>query len=207
MSAETSAPRPVIEILRERLSGVSIAEGPAPDMPTLHVERERLIEVCRMLRDAPELQFAVLIDVIGVDRLPREPRFEVVYLLVCLGEAFAAPGGAAPARRLRLKTFAPGDDPRVPSVTSVWPAANWAEREIFDLFGVHFDEHPDLRRILTPEDWEGYPLRKDYPVQVRKDAQSWEPVQLSPEEFAANIRAQRERADRAAERPGSQDRE
>jgi NADH-quinone oxidoreductase subunit C len=91
-----------------------------------------------------------------------------------------------------MKVRVPGDDAWVPSVVSIYPAAEWPEREVFDLFGIAFEGHPDLRRILMPDDWEGYPLRKDYPVQIRKDTQFWSPIQLSPEEFAENIRAQRE---------------
>jgi NADH-quinone oxidoreductase subunit C len=89
-----------------------------------------------------------------VDRFPLEPRFEVNYHLVSL-EMQA---------RLRLKVRLPGNEPVVTSVTPVWPTANWHERETFDLFGIRFDGHPDLRRILMPDEWEGYPLRKDYPV-------------------------------------------
>ena len=84
----------------------------------------------------------------------------------------------------------------MPSITSIFPSANWPEREVFDLFGIDFQRHPDLRRILTPEDWTGHPLRKDYPVQVRKTPQSWSPIQLSAEEFAENIRGERTRAQR-----------
>jgi len=90
-----------------------------------------------------------------VDRFPMEPRFEVNYHLLSLDRR----------ERLRLKLRVAGNDPTVPSVTSIWPTANWHERENFDLFGIHFEGHPDLRRILMPDDWEGHPLRKDYPVE------------------------------------------
>jgi NADH-quinone oxidoreductase subunit C len=97
-----------------------------------------------------------------------------------------------------MKTRVSADDPRLPSLSPVYPSAAWPEREVFDLFGISFEGHPDLRRILMPEDWTGYPLRRDYPVQIRKHAQTWEPIQLSQEEFAASVRAQREHAARQA---------
>ena len=97
----------------------------------------------------------MLSDATCVDRYPLEPRFEVNYQLVSI-----------PTRkRVRLKVRLAGNDPVVDSLVPVWPGANWLEREIFDLFGIRFTDHPDLRRILLPEDWEGAPLRKDYPVQ------------------------------------------
>jgi NADH-quinone oxidoreductase subunit C len=191
-------PEPVIDVLRQAFPGAAFEPGTATDMPTIEVERDRIVDVCRHLRDDPTLQFALLLEVTAVDRLPAEPRFEIVYHLACIGAAYAQPNGAAPARRLRLKVRVAGDDARVPSVVPVFPGANWLEREVFDLFGVVFEGHPDLRRLLMPEDWEGYPLRKDYAVQIRKDATSWEPVQLSIEEFTQAIRAERERAERAS---------
>jgi len=192
---------PVIEVLRGAVPDAAMDEVPSVDMPTIYVDREHLLEVCQVLRDDPSLQFAFLVDVTAVDYLPAEPRYEVVYHLACLGEAYQTEAVAASPRRLRVKVRVPGHDARVPSVVSIYPTAGWPEREVFDLFGLTFDRHPDLRRILMPEDWEGYPLRKDYPVQIRKDTASWSPLQLSPEEFAENIRAQREQATRSAGRP------
>ncbi|HEX5216364.1 MAG TPA: NADH-quinone oxidoreductase subunit C [Vicinamibacterales bacterium] len=195
-------PFPVIDVLTRELPEATFEAAGAVDMPTFYVDSDHVLESVRMLRDHPELQFGFLVDVTAVDYLPAEPRFEMVYILACLGDAFKTSNGpAAPPRRLRMKTrVADSADPRVASVTSVFPSANWPEREVFDLMGISFEGHPDLRRILTPEDWTGYPLRKDYPVQIRKDTASWSPVQLTPEEFAANVRAARERADKQAGR-------
>ncbi len=122
---------------------------------TFHIRPDHLRRVCEFLRDAPELSFKYLSDVTAVDHFPNEPRFEVVYHLHSL-ESF---------RRLRLKVWVSGDDPKVESVVTVWPGANAFEREVFDLFGIRFEGHPYLRRILMPEDWEGHPLRKDYPTE------------------------------------------
>ena len=183
----------VIQILREAVPGAQITEVPAIDMPSITVDRMDIVAVCRALRDHSSLQFALLADLTAADYFPVEPRFEIVYHLACLGEAYAT-GAAAPPRRLRMKVRLAGDAARIPSVVSIFPAAGWLEREVFDLFGVAFEGHPDLRRLLTPEDWTGHPLRKDYPVQIRKDTPAWSPVQLSVEEFAANIRAERDRA-------------
>jgi NADH-quinone oxidoreductase subunit C len=123
---------------------------------TVEVAPERIVPVCRYLKD--ELQFVRLSGVTAVDRSPADPRFEVVYLLHSIERN----------ERLRLKCRVGGDEAEIDSVTGVWRSANWYEREVFDLFGVRFRNHPDLRRILMPEDWDGHPLRKDYPVTGEK---------------------------------------
>jgi len=125
------------------------------DELSIYVRPGSIREACAVLRDDPELQYNFLSDLTCVDWYPAEPRFEVVYHLLSI-----------PRRaRLRLKLKLGGGDPRVQSVTSVWPSANFFEREVFDLFGIHFEDHPYLRRLLMPENWEGHPLRKDYPVE------------------------------------------
>jgi len=187
------------DALRRLVPGARVDARPAVDMPTVVVDREHLLAACRALRDDSALQFAFLADVTAVDRHPAEPRFEVVYHLACLGPAYAAATGPAPARRLRLKVALPADDARVPSVVSIWPTANWPEREVFDLFGIAFDAHPDLRRVLMPDDWDGHPLRKDYPVQVRRNTASWSPLQVSVEEFAETMRRRAEQSAKDAQ--------
>lgn len=122
---------------------------------SIYIRRDAIREACSILRDDPGLQFNYLADVTCVDWYPSDPRFEVVYHL------FSIPKKS----RVRLKVKLGGDDPSVESITSVWPAANYFEREVFDLFGIRFEGHPYLRRIMMPENWEGHPLRKDYPVE------------------------------------------
>jgi NADH-quinone oxidoreductase subunit C len=183
----------VLDIVRGAVPSAVIEPGPATDMPTLYVDREHVLDVFRVLRDDPALQFSFLVEITAADYFPADPRFEVVYHVACLGAAFAPAGTPAPARRLRVKARVPGSDPRLASLTSLYPGANWLEREVFDLFGVSFDGHPDLRRILMPDEWDGHPLRKDYPVQIRKDTASTSPLQMSAEEFAANMQANRDR--------------
>jgi NADH-quinone oxidoreductase subunit C len=119
---------------------------------TLEIDPARIVEVCGKLKH--DLDFIRLSTVTAVDRYPAEPRFEVVYHIHSLSRN----------ERLRLKVRVGGAAPAVDSVTSVWRSANWYEREVFDLFGIHFHNHPDLRRIMLPDHWEGHPLRKDYPV-------------------------------------------
>lgn len=119
---------------------------------TLWVAPGKILEVCRFLKQ--QERFTRLSGVTAVDWFPKEPRFEVVYHLHSLERN----------QRLRLKCRLGGEPPETDSVTSVWRSANWYEREVFDLFGVVFRGHPNLRRIVLPENWVGHPLRKDYPV-------------------------------------------
>ncbi|KAB0681963.1 NADH-quinone oxidoreductase subunit C [Aureimonas leprariae] len=145
---------------------------------TLTVPAGALVETLRRLRDDPSLRFVSFIDICGVDYPEREQRFDVVYHLL------------SPYRnqRIRVKVMA-GEDDLVPSATPVFPAADWYEREAFDLYGILFSGHPDLRRILTDYGFDGYPLRKDFPmtgfVEVRYDEAVkqvvYEPVQLRQE--------------------------
>ncbi len=129
---------------------------------TVVVPRNLLRAAAERCRADSKLQFNLLTDATCVDRYPVEPRFELNYHLVSI-----------PRRdRVRLQVRLTGQDPVVDSLVPVWPGANWLEREIFDLFGVRFTGHPDLRRILLPEDWEGYPLRKDFPVEGFRDVPS-----------------------------------
>jgi len=164
-------------------------------MPTIAVGLEHLLATAKILRDAPELRFVFLADMIPVDYHPRDPRFELSYLLVCPGTA----GFGDTPKRLRVKV-AVASGATIPSLSSVWMSANWAEREAYDFFGLQFEGHPDMRRILMPEDWEGFPMLKDYPVQINSPVKTYEPLQVTEEEFVANIEETR-RAARSAPRP------
>ena len=119
---------------------------------TLELAPAKILSVCGFLKY--DQKFVRLSTVTAVDRYPAEPRFEVVYHLHSI----------EPCQRLRLKCRVRGEDPVVESVVPVWRSAEWYEREVFDLFGIQFVNHPDLRRIMLPDDWEGHPLRKDYPI-------------------------------------------
>ncbi len=127
------------------------------DEHTIRVKRSHLLEIARFLRDDPSCSFDFLSDLCGVDYMGRAPRFEVVYHLYSLQHR----------HRLRMKTSPPDDDLTVPSVVSIWKTADWHERECYDLLGITFTDHPDLRRILTPDGFKEYPLRKDFPLRGR----------------------------------------
>jgi NADH-quinone oxidoreductase subunit C len=148
--------------------------------PTILVPREHIVATVRALQ-GPGLEYRAFSDVTAVDFYPnRTPRLDVVYHLV------------SPHRRARIRLKVRiNADQSIDSLTAVYPGAGWPERELFDLFGIIFDGHEDLRRLMMPEDWEGHPLRKDYPVQLRKEAQTFMPLQVTEEEFKANMERDR----------------
>lgn len=129
---------------------------------TVEVRKTDIVSVCEFLKNDEELCFEMLIDLLGVDMYRPESRFEVVYTLYSLKNCWY----------LRLKVFVDENDPVVPTVTGVWPAANWHERETFDMIGVRFAGHPDLRRLYMPEEFEYHPLRKDFPLMGIPDSMS-----------------------------------
>jgi NADH-quinone oxidoreductase subunit C len=183
----SSEPSPLIKLVSERLGAMVIAHRSFRGDDRIQVARENIVETCRILRDTPELSFDLLLDVTAIDylgqpdefqmklevwdenraamrRIPQyrhrivppprgpEPRFAVVYHMI----------STKYLHRLRIKCRVPEDDPKIPSVTPIWRGANWLERETYDLYGIVFSEHPDLRRIYLYEEFEGHPLRKDY---------------------------------------------
>jgi len=126
--------------------------------PCLKVEAQAIVDVCRFLRDDSNLNFEVLSDLAGLD-LPKEDKLQVVYHLYSYSLR----------HQIVLKVDLPRDNPKIATLEGVWKVANWFEREVFDLFGVVFEGHSDLRRIMLPEDWVGHPLRKDYVEQEEYD--------------------------------------
>ncbi len=182
----------IVAVLNRILPDVQYETPDAADQPVLIVPREALIATVRALRDTPELNFSFLAELTAVDWWPTEPRFEVVYHFANVGVAdFPTKGMNGTPKRLRVKVRVPGADAKAPTLTDLFPNANWYEREVYDLFGIVFEGHPDLRRILMPDDWEGHPARKDYPVQVKVPVKFKEPLQVTEEEFVANLEAQR----------------
>jgi NADH-quinone oxidoreductase subunit C len=175
----------IIETLTAVVPGAACEAAPSVDFATICVPARSLVDTCRALRDTPALRFNVLIEITAADYLPREPRFEIVYHLLSIPNR----------QRLRVKVRVASTelDGVVPTVQSIWPAAGWPEREVWDMFGIVFAGHGDLRRLLMPEDWDGHPARKDYPVQIRKAAQTYEPLEVSEDEFRANIERDRQK--------------
>lgn len=156
MISEQLQEHALVTALVERFGAGIEAASLDHDQLILYISPEQIVEVCKYLRD--EFAFNRASSVTALDWYPQEPRFEVVYLLHAVKQA----------ERVRLKVRLSGENPTVESVTSVWAGANWYEREVFDLFGIMFTNHPELRRIMMPEGWDGHPLRKDFPVHGHK---------------------------------------
>ena len=149
--------------LQEEFADAVLETGEFGGQAWAVIHRDHIVDVCRFLRDHEDLQFDYLRDLCGLDNLghaPFEKRFQVAYQLYSLKHRAL----------LRLKVDCPEEDAVVPSVVSVWEAANWQEREAFDMYGIRFDGHPDLRRILMPEDYRYYPQRKDFPIEGIHDS-------------------------------------
>ncbi len=151
-------PEKIVEAVTEKFPGEVLESGTSLGQTWAVVKRDRLADICRFLKEDPEIKLDYLIDVTAVDWLPKAPRFEVVYHMHSMKHN----------TRLRLKVRVDEEDASVPTISGVWRTADWHERETYDLFGIKFEGHPDLRRILMPDDWEGYPLRKDYPLEGPK---------------------------------------
>src|SRR5258707_9061215 len=186
----TTRNQALVESIQAVLGGRTAAISEALGEVTLVVKAGDALEVMRALRDTPDLRFEQLIDVCGVDYSTYSgyagPRLAAVYPLLSLTHT----------RRMRVRVFCPVDDfPLVDSVIGVWPSANWFEREAFDLFGIVFDGHPDLRRILTDYGFIGHPFRKDFPVsgyvEMRYDPEEkrvvYQPVTIEPREITPRV--------------------
>ena len=154
MEKESVLIKKVKEAFRDAILETAVFRGEITHV----IEKGSLLSLCTFLKNDPELKINYLVDVLGVDYQPREPRFEVVYHLYSISRR----------HRVRLKVrLAEGE--AVASVANVWNGADWPEREAYDMFGIVFEGHPELKRIYMAEDWEGFPLRKDYPLRGFKD--------------------------------------
>jgi NADH-quinone oxidoreductase subunit C len=157
-------PVQIAERLREQFPGEVLSVSELRGQVSVVIKKDRVRDIARYLHDEPALLFDHLKDLCGVDYLgKKQPRFEVVYHLYSIRHRHL----------IRLKAQVPEEDCRIESVVPVWTGANWHERECYDMFGVVFDGHPDLRRVLLPEDWEGHPLRKDYPLRGPGPDKEW----------------------------------
>jgi len=163
-----------VQQLKSSLGDAVVAESNTHGETTLEVHKENLVAVLSLLKQAPEPGFEVLMDLTGVDYLTPEKRTKVVYWL----------HNPTNYQRIRIVVFVPRDA-AIPSVTHLWEGASWYERELFDLFGVRFEGHPDLKRILMPDDWKGHPLRRDYalteePVEFKHGVKPKVPSEIIP---------------------------
>jgi NADH-quinone oxidoreductase subunit C len=148
----------LVHRLQERFKDAVLSTRVYQDEVCHLVDKDALPAICKILKGDPDLDMNYLVDILGVDHLPSSPRFEVVYLFYSTSKR----------HRLRLKIKVGNDEP-VPTVTGIWPAAGWPEREVYDMYGIVFTGHPDLTRIYMAPDWQGFPLRKDYPLKGYKD--------------------------------------
>lgn len=153
-----SLDHPILTKLGAQFPGMLLATHAFRGDATAMIGRESLHDVCNYLRDDPELRFDMLLDVTAVDYFGRAPRFEVVYHLYSLEKN----------HRLRLKVPLEEGDPTIPSLVPIWVGADWLERETYDMYGIRFTGHPGLKRIYLYEEFEGHPLRKDYPKEKRQ---------------------------------------
>jgi len=144
----------VLERLKSRLGNALLESREFRGELTIVVPKDRIADVCSFLKDDPELAYDFLSDLCGIDMFTPERRFGLIYNLLSLRNR----------HRLRIKTFVEEEDPKVQTVSGIWRTANAHERETFDMFGIVFEGHPDLRRMYMPEDFEYYPLRKDFPL-------------------------------------------
>jgi NADH-quinone oxidoreductase subunit C len=185
----------VIMSTEPRLISQAIAEGLRERFPSevkevkefcgqvsVVIHKGRLKDIMTYLHDTPELSFDYLRDLCGVDYFgKKEPRFEVVYQLYSISHRNV----------IRIRAEVPENDPVIDSVVGIWAGANWHERECYDMFGIRFTGHPNLRRILMPEDWEGHPLRKDYPLESDLGEKEWpglkEVLELSEKNKVYNV--------------------
>ena len=157
-------PNQIIEQIKTSLPGSIEEQIEYRNELQVYVKQEFFTELMQLLRSDTTLRYDLLLDVAGIDRLPGEPRFELVYVLFSLEYN----------RRLIVKLKV-GVSDTVPSVTGIWKSANWPEREVFDLLGITFSGHPDLRRILTWDNFEGHPLRKDFPLRGKDFDKKFDP--------------------------------
>jgi NADH-quinone oxidoreductase subunit C len=159
---------PLLDELQKRFPGAISEAVIFRNMPSLNVAKEHLVAVCQFLKGPDGGAYTLLTDETAADYPKREKRFDIVYHLYSFERN----------QRLRLRVQV-GSDEKVPSVTGVWPTANWLEREIYDMFGVVYEGHPDLKRILMPDEWVGHPLRKDY--DILKQDEAWVKANLGIE--------------------------
>jgi len=148
-------PLQIAEKIKEKFPDEVLEIKEFREQVSVLLKKGRILDICKYLHDDPELCFDYLVDLCGADYAESKQKLEVIYHLYSISNEHA----------IRLKAEVPAINPEIDSVTSVWTGVNWHERECYDMFGIIFKGHPDLRRILMPEDWDGYPLRKDYPVE------------------------------------------